>query len=105
SCIIEGGNKHPATAHQSTLGEGIKQREQFSPIGSMISDLLRRLAWNDVGLRGIARYFTLAGLTGSSRANLKTWDMNIYSPEVSASLPMRLRNGVVCMRSRVSAAA
>jgi hypothetical protein len=59
------------------------QKATFTPIGAMLSYLLRRLAWEEQGIRRFAQYFysvQMAGVGGKGR--LRLWNDSIYSNEI-----------------------
>lgn len=58
------------------------QREPFTPIGAMLSNLLRKLAWEDPHLRRLARYFYDIRLEGTGLGErMRRWSATIYSPQ------------------------
>ncbi len=65
---------------QDTSSEG------FTPIGTMVSRLLYKLAWEDTSTRRLAEYFSMANLTGSGVGKLRPWDAEMYSQEVKRRL-------------------
>jgi hypothetical protein len=59
------------------------QKEHFAPIGTMISHLLSKLAWEDPYLQRLARYFFAANVPGSGQGNrIRLWDGSIYSGSI-----------------------
>ncbi len=58
------------------------QKEAFTPLGTLISLLLRRLAWEEPSVRRIAGYFFASGIAGAGRGWSRRWADNIYSPEI-----------------------
>lgn len=58
----------------------------FTPIGSLISQLINRLAADDESLRRLAHYFTVAGLRGRGVGTQRFWPGDVYSPEVRAGI-------------------
>ena len=59
------------------------QKTSFTPIGAMLSYLLRRLAWEEQGIRRFAQYFysvQMAGVGGKERP--RPWKDSIYSSEI-----------------------
>ena len=63
----------PSSAHQV---------QHFTPIGTLISDLTQRLAWEDQTLRDLADYYRLTGISGSGGGDFRYWSSSIYSESV-----------------------
>ena len=55
----------------------------MSPIGVLLLNLYRRLAWDSPELRPVADYLWLAGLGGASVAEMSFIDGRFFSPDVS----------------------
>ncbi len=70
------------------------QSKESSSIGSMLSHLVCRLAWEDPTLRDLAEYYVQASLGGSGSGGGRKWPSSIYSqgvrPRVEAGI---LSNG------------
>ena len=65
-----------------TAGSTI-QVEDFTSIGVLISNLSKRLAWEDPTLRDLADYYHDIKLTSTGSGRQRRWQANlIYSPEV-----------------------
>ena len=58
------------------------QFKQFTPIGTLISDLSQRLAWEDPALRDLVRYYQTTHIGGIGSGKPRTWPSSIYSKEV-----------------------
>ncbi len=58
------------------------QFNQFTPIGTLISDLSQRLAWEDPSVRDLARYYQATNIGGIGGGESRTWPSSIYSEEV-----------------------
>ena len=58
------------------------QVQHFTPIGTLISYLSRRLAWEDQSLRDLSDYYRLTGISGSGGGNFRYWSSSIYSESV-----------------------
>ena len=58
------------------------QVEHFTPIGTLISNLSRQLAWEDSALRDLADYYRIANIAGLGGGNFREWSSSIYSEEV-----------------------
>lgn len=56
----------------------------FKPIGALLSDLTRRLAWEDHSVRDIADYYRMTNLSGSGQGTMRFWPPTIYSEETRA---------------------
>ena len=56
-----------------------EQVEHFTPIGSLISNLSKLLAWEDPVLRGLADYYLDLKMPGSGDGYMRWWDDSIYS--------------------------
>lgn len=62
------------------------QKETFTPLGAFFQYVLVRLAWDDVALRRLAKYFMSVQLLGSGSGNFRLWDINIYSNIVAKGI-------------------
>jgi hypothetical protein len=62
--------------------EGTHSDSRFTPIGAALSHIMRRLAWEDPGLRGIASYFWNIRMEGSGPGYERRWDSAIYSATI-----------------------
>ena len=63
------------------------QRAAFTPIGSLIAALTRKLAWDNLSLRGLAEYYPSTGIVGAGGGFMRYWaPREIYSDEVYARL-------------------
>ena len=70
------------------------QEEFFTPIGSFISHLCRKLAWENASLRDLALYYTKANMGGAGHGGGRRWDSSIYSEEIRARIEAgNLSNG------------
>ena len=58
------------------------QVEYFTPIGTLISYLTQRIAWEDQTLRDLADYYRLTGMSGSGGGDFRAWSSSIYSTSV-----------------------
>ena len=62
----------------------------FTPIGVLISRLLKRLAWEDSALRDLADYYYNTEMAGSGSGKIRSWQPNsIYSAEVHSGFGVR----------------
>ena len=58
------------------------QDEHFTPIGAFVSHLIRRIAWENSGLRDLADYYRLAKLDGTGEGGGRHWESSIYGEEI-----------------------
>ena len=63
-----------------------EQVEHFTPIGSLISNLSKLLAWEDPALRGLADYYLDLKMPGSGDGYMRWWDDSVYSVAVRKRL-------------------
>jgi hypothetical protein len=59
-----------------------KQTKNFTPIGTLISNLSRRLAWEDVALRDLVDYYQITKIGGVGMGGFRDWPISIYSQDV-----------------------
>jgi len=60
----------------------IGQPTTFSPIGTAIAYILRRLAWEDPNIRELADYFSVVNVSGMGVGNIRPWPLDIYSHDI-----------------------
>ena len=71
-----------------------KQADHFTPIGAFVSHLIRRIAWENSGLRDLADYYRLAQLDGTGSGGGRHWPSSIYTDEIRSLVETgRLSNG------------
>ena len=58
------------------------QIRHFTPIGTLISYLSERLAWEDPSLRDLADYYRITRIGGIGTGKPRPWPSSIYSKEV-----------------------
>ena len=58
------------------------QTKYFTPIGTLISNLSRRLAWEDPALRDLADYYQVTKIGGTGEGGFRKWPISIYSENV-----------------------
>ena len=58
------------------------QAKHFTPIGAFFSHLIRRIGWENAGLRALADYYRLARLDGAGESSGRHWPSSIYSEEI-----------------------
>lgn len=75
--VIESIHMCYSYEHQTTD----EKKALFTPIGTFLSTLLVRLAWEDASLRSLAEYFILAEVLGSGRGKGRIWPLTVLSGE------------------------
>ena len=58
------------------------QSAHFTPIGTFISYLTQKLAWEDPNCRDLADYYRLTTLAGSGAGKQRLWPATIYSSDI-----------------------
>ena len=82
------------TSYFSHAMETDDQQETFTPIGSLVASLSRKLAWGNPSLRELAEYYPKTGIEGLGGGNIRWWPpTSVYSEEVYSQLPARIRRG------------
>ena len=71
-----------ATAYMCHARSANELAADFTPVGTMLSVLLERLAWENPELRRLSRYFQDVGLRGQSSGQPRLWLSDIYSDEI-----------------------
>jgi len=73
----------------SFVGPLTAEARQNTPIGVLLAELLRRMAWEHRELRPLADYWRWAGMSvGASSPRSRSWDIDeVYSPKVLNELP------------------
>ena len=56
--------------------------KHFNPIGTLISRLSLRLAWEDPSLRDLANYYLRTSIDGGARGYSRHWDTSVYKAGV-----------------------
>lgn len=75
------------TAYAGHTVEDDSQKATFTPIGSLIASLTRKLAQDNPSLRGLAGYYPSAGISGDGIGLSRFWaPCEVYSDEVHARL-------------------
>ena len=62
------------------------QKANFTPIGSLVSLLIQKLAREDVRLRDLADYYRLVGLWGSGEGLMRAWPASVFSQFVHSQI-------------------
>ena len=62
------------------------QYEQFTPIGTLISFLTRRFAWEDPTFQNLVDYYYIIGIGGNSEGKSRQWPISVYSQNVQRRL-------------------
>jgi hypothetical protein len=81
-----GSQGSATTAYVCHSKEVDNQKPSFRPIGTMISYLLQKLAWEDDSLRDLARYFVDVGISGLGQGQMRLWQADIYSEQIRNSV-------------------
>lgn len=67
------------TSYMCFSKDSNNQRKPFTAIGSMLSHLLHKLAWEEPSVRRLAQYFFQTRLPGGGSGDLRLWGEDIYS--------------------------
>ncbi len=93
---IYGLNGSASSAYICFSGKTINQVKSFTPIGSMLTNLLNKLAWEYPALRTFAHYFLLSNILGSGGGYMRKWEISIYSNEIRGRIESgQLSNGIM----------
>lgn len=79
---IYGPNGYSTTGYICCAIGADRQKEFFSPIGSLLSGLFSMLAWVFPDMRLLEEYFRKVNLAGSGQGKMRIWDINIYSKKI-----------------------
>jgi hypothetical protein len=85
-------NGVPATNYMCHSGYGAatgRDGSPFSPIGVFISELLVKLAWQDISLRDIASYFVGVEFSSHASGHSRHWTREIYSRRLRRRLTLK----------------
>lgn len=86
----------PVTTMGCSSPQSHAQHPSFRPVGALLDDLNRRIAWADPNVRDIADYYRMAKLGGSSSGPMRMWPLSSYSPEVAMKVAAgQVTNGKV----------
>ena len=78
------------TCYSGHAVDDAHQSGAFTPIGSLIASLSRKLAWENPSLRQLAEYCPKTGIQGSGGGTICNWaPASIYGEEVYAQPPAR----------------
>jgi hypothetical protein len=59
------------------------QKEYFSPLGALVSELYSKLAWTFSNMRSLDEYFRKIDIHGRGQGQqARLWDLNIYSEQI-----------------------
>ncbi len=64
----------------------LNEESDFYPIGSLITKLIYKIAWEYEGLRPIAEYFSKSKISGSGGGKLRSWGSEIFSDSFNANV-------------------
>ena len=87
----------PSTSYMCHCGEAGRGNTTttFKPVGIFITELLVKLAWEDIALRDIAAYFLAVEFSTASSGKIRLWPRSIYSPQLRKKLKLsRLRQDI-----------
>ncbi|HWX19540.1 MAG TPA: DUF6602 domain-containing protein [Candidatus Binatia bacterium] len=77
----------PATSGYICHGIGRdRQQAYYSPIGTLLGGLFRKLAWTFLDMRSMEEYFRMVDVHGSGEGRTRQWPISIYSEKVQARL-------------------
>lgn len=83
---IFGASCGPMTSMNRSSADSESQQASFRPVGALLNDVTRRLAWADPSVRDIADYFGRTNLGGSSSGRLRPWPLSTYSTAVASQV-------------------
>ena len=75
---IHGPNVGAITAYVGHTHYHNSKSKHFNPIGTLISRLSLRLAWEDPSLRDLADYYMRTSIDGSGSGVQRYWDSSVY---------------------------
>ncbi|MDE0398749.1 MAG: hypothetical protein OXL96_13225 [Candidatus Poribacteria bacterium] len=75
---IHGPNVGAITAYIGHTHYHNSRSKHFNPIGTLISRLSLRLAWEDPSLRDLADYYLRTSIDGSGSGVQRYWDSSVY---------------------------
>ena len=81
-CIGYGSTAEASCSYLGYTRMDERQVEQFTPIGSLILSISRKLAWDNPSLRELADYYQVTDIAGSGRGKPRQWSSSIYSDEI-----------------------
>jgi len=55
---------------------------RFLPVGTLVSYLTRRLAWEDPSLRGLADYYRMVKVGGGGSGRQRRWPGTVYGDQI-----------------------
>ena len=75
---IHGPNVGAITAYIGHTHYNNSRSKHFNPIGTLISRLSLRLAWEDPSLRDLADYYLSTSIDGGGSGSQRYWDSSVY---------------------------
>ena len=91
---LSGENGSAETSYASFTNSERSQNANFTPVGSLIANLSKKLAWESPSLRQLADYYIKADMMGSGSGNRRPWTSSIYSEEIRSRVERQhLSNG------------
>lgn len=92
---IYGPNGSAQTAYVCCAIGADRQKDYYSPIGTLLSGLFSELAWLFPDMRQLEEYFRKVNLPGSGQGRMRLWDIHIYSEKIRDRVYRgQLSNGV-----------
>jgi len=79
---IYGDNGCATTAYVCSEIGADGQRDNFSPVGTLLYRLFSRLGWMFSDMRPLEEYFRKVDLVGSGQGCMRRWDIEIYSDKI-----------------------
>jgi hypothetical protein len=65
---------------------GMRQKDFYSPLGTLLSCLFTKLAWTFQDMRSLEQYFRRVNLRGEGLGTSRRWDISIYSEKVGSRI-------------------
>ncbi|MFP7414378.1 DUF6602 domain-containing protein [Priestia filamentosa] len=89
-------NGAATTAYTKFSYEYENQIKEFTPIGTLITFLFRKLAWENPSIRSLSEYFARVKLSGVGQGDSRMWDpFKVYSADTLRQIQLgKLTNGI-----------
>jgi len=89
------GSATTAFVGHTHQGQKETEKQNFTPMGTLISNLSQKLAWENEEYRSLADYYRITALSGSGSGEMRMWPISIYSNEIRSAVQKgMLKNGV-----------
>ena len=79
---VYGENGSSQTSYINRMRVTDSEEEDFTPVGSLIAYLSRRLAWENPSLRQLAEYYQATSLEGGGGGAMRHWPSSIFSKSI-----------------------